>query len=217
MNGTKRDILVFGGSFDPPHRAHVELPTLAARQVGAQEILYMPTGANPQKDEHATTDPHHRMKMLEAALAEEPLASISRLEIERPLPHYTVDTLELLARSPGYEQANMRLLIGADQALNFRTWREWERVMQLAEPLVMPRPPHTLETLPEAYASAHPGEEAIWMSRTLDLPLVDECSTDIREATRQGILLESIVPDVVARYIRDHQLYGFDGSGATIE
>jgi nicotinate-nucleotide adenylyltransferase len=211
------DILVFGGSFDPPHHAHITLPLDARNLVGARQILFIPTGSNPQKEDPSPTDPRHRVAMLEHALANEPRVVVSSIELDRPMPHYTIDTLKLLRAQPEYRNANMRLLIGADQALNFQSWRDWRRVIELAEPLVMPRPPYSLDALPDAYEEAHPGEASSWVARTIDLPLVDESSTDVREAVVAGIPLETIVPEAVASYIKEHSLYGFSDRPATID
>lgn len=217
MSDQTADILLFGGSFDPPHHAHVTLPLEAAKRVGARETVFIPTGLNPQKEDQQPTEQHHRVAMLEAALHGQTGATISHIELDRPTPHYTIDTLMLLRDQPAYATATMRLLIGADQALNFRSWRDWQGIVDLAEPLVMPRPPYDLALLPEAYERAHPGEADLWMARTLPLPTLDECSTNIRQAIAEGASLGPIVPEGVERYIREHGLYGFGGHRATIK
>lgn len=216
MSGTPPPILLFGGSFDPPHRAHIDLPLLAADATGADSVLFIPTKINPQKTGHPPTEPFHRLAMLEAALAHDPRAHVSSIELERPSPSYSVDTVRALRSDLGPDAPPLRFLIGADQALNFRSWREWRELERLAEPLVMPRTPHTLEVLPAEYERAFPGESARWIARTLDLPTEDASSTDVREASKHGIPLESIVPDVVTAYIRAHGLYGFGPERDTI-
>lgn len=216
MSGARAPMLLFGGTFDPPHRAHIDLPLLAADALGAGSVHFIPTRLNPQKTGHPPTDPSHRLAMLRAALEHDPRARISTIELEQPAPNYSIDTVKALRAQLGPDGPPMRLLIGADQALNFGSWRQWRELEQLAEPLVMPRTPHTLETLPAAYEQAFPGNSALWLSRTLELPTEDASSTDVREASRQALPLESIVPDVVANYIRAHGLYGFGVGRDTI-
>ena len=146
--------------------------------------------------------------MLEAGITGDPRASISRLELERSGPSYTVDTVTALDAALGPEHPPMRLLIGADQALNFRTWRRWQELEALAEPLVMPRAPHTIDRLEERFEEAHPGEAGKWMGRVLDLPEVDICSTTIREAVRTGSDLETMLTKPIIDYILENGLYG---------
>lgn len=206
-----RTVLLFGGSFDPPHRAHVELPLEVARMIGAQEVLFMPAQMNPQKADRPPTAVEHRLAMLERALQGHPLARISRLEIDHPGPSYTVDTLQRLIEDPDYAQATLRLLIGADQAVNFTTWKDWQTIEQIAEPVVMPRPPHFRAGLEQAYKGVFEGDWARWMSRTLDLSTREDRSTDIRGMIRRGDSLETVLSSEVERYVHEHRLYGWGG------
>ena len=204
-----RTVLVFGGSFDPPHQAHVMLPLEVATMIGAQEVLFMPAKVNPQKADRPPTAVEHRLAMLERALQEHPRAHISRLEIDHPGPSYSVDTLHRLIEDPAYSQATLRLLIGADQAVNFTTWKEWQTIERIAEPLVMPRPPHSRASLEEAYKNVFEEEWPRWMDRTLDLPTREDRSTDIRSMLKRGDSLAAVLAPAVERYVHEHRLYGW--------
>jgi nicotinate-nucleotide adenylyltransferase len=144
-------VLIFGGTFDPPHRAHVELPPRIAQQLGCDRLLYVPAALNPLKVDSPPTDSSHRLEMLRRAVVDVPNAEICTIELERKGPSYTVDTLEELRRRLG-EDVEMRLLIGGDQALEFHRWKDWKRIIELAEPVVMLRPPWNRETFREQLA-----------------------------------------------------------------
>ena len=137
--------------------------------------------------------------MARLAFAQEPRARIDDREIRRPGPSFTVDTLEELARERPRER--LRLLIGGDQALNFASWRQPERIETLAEPVVVPRPPLDAQALRARLAAS-------WASRVLDLPPVDTSSTQARALLARGERPDaSTMPPSVATYAIEHGLY----------
>jgi nicotinate (nicotinamide) nucleotide adenylyltransferase len=162
----RRRVLVFGGTFDPPHLAHAQLPMLAAAQLGCDEILYVPAAINPLKSgtKLKPAPPEHRLAMLLLAVADVPGAKISTIELDRKGKSYTIDTLRALhkqqgnsvgsspsprlrARPPAPSPAPIfHLLIGADQALDFHRWKNWQEIIELATPAVMLRPPWSRRT-----------------------------------------------------------------------
>lgn len=203
-----KNILLFGGSFDPPHRAHLALPQQAARQIGADLIAYMPAGRAPHKLDQKQTDPQHRLAMLRLALADQPgdvPTVVLTDEIERgpDAPSYTVDTLESLHQRIA-PAAKLRLLIGADQLRIFDVWRKPERIVELAEPVVMVRPPDTREALLESLPSA---QRDAWAKRLITTDLLDISSTEIREQASAGQPDDGSICDTVAQYIDKHSLY----------
>lgn len=205
---TKRErILLFGGTFDPPHRAHIELPAMVAARAGCDRIIYVPARINPLKSAQPTPG-EDRVAMLKAALADQRDAEISTIELDREGPSYFVDTLEAFRRRiPG---AQFMFLIGCDQAIEFHRWREWERILSLAQPVVMLRPPWTRESLRDAIAKSQGEERAAWWLAHLadaSLPLVDGSATEIRERLRRGEAIDDLVTPAVAEYIRAHGLY----------
>ena len=204
---THKHIILFGGSFDPPHVAHVALPMAARLAVGADVVAYVPAAKAPHKLDKVQTDPKHRLAMLRLALGDVKHAMILTDEIDRAAggePSYTVDTLTALREKLG-KDVKLRLLIGADQVRIFDQWREPERIIELAEPLVMVRPPDDRESLlaslPDDKARAE------WASRLVDVPAVDVSSTQIREQVARGEPIAGMVDDAVARYIQQHGLY----------
>jgi nicotinate-nucleotide adenylyltransferase len=201
-------LLIFGGTFDPPHVAHATLPTLVARRLRCDRIVYVPASVNPLKTEFVTAPAEHRLAMLRLALARVPDVEISTVELDRPGPSYTVDTLESLRAELGPE-AQLRLLIGSDAALEFGKWKRWERILELATPAVMVRPPLDETTyrrrLEETFDA---GRARQWLQWTAAVPYLDICATGLRRLLAEGGDLRGLIQPPVLDYIRAHGLYG---------
>jgi nicotinate-nucleotide adenylyltransferase len=205
--------LIFGGTFDPPHRAHVELPQAAARELGCEKVVYVPAAINPLKsgpDHPRPTPAQDRLAMLRLALRDVPHVEISELELNRKGPSYTIDTLRALRSNPSTSvPPDLFLLIGADQALDFHRWRDWQEIIKLARPAVMLRPPWTLDGFTSALCQRYsPDESQQWLDRTLrTLPVLDITATDIRRSLRDGQPVTGMLASGVESYIRTHHLY----------
>jgi len=203
-------VLVFGGAFDPPHRAHIALPQMAAERIGADWVLYIPAAAPPLKDGPEASG-EDRMAMLDAALEPGARASVTDLELLRGGQSYTVDTLAELRRL--LPDATLRLLIGADQARQFHKWREARKVIDLAEPVVMLRPPHEDRAAILAAMAPHwTGDQlAAWEHRFVDVTTMEGSSTEARRLLREkGVEaqgLERLLPAGVLGVIRERGLY----------
>ncbi len=200
-----RRLIVFGGSFDPPQWAHVKLPALVLGRLGYDAVAYIPAGRAPHKLDQPQTDASHRLAMTRLVVADDPRAMVLDYEAQRGpnQPSYTVDTLEWLA---GYlqPQARMRLLIGSDQMLIFDQWKDARRIVELAEPVVMVRPPETEASVLEAMPV---GSRHAWSRRLIDVPAMAISSTAVRERVASGRTIDDLVPPAVAQYIREHGLY----------
>jgi len=209
-------VLVFGGSFDPPTLAHIELPALARDRAGLDWLLYIPAAESPGKGSRPTAGGIDRAAMLRAALEGRERCSVSTIELDRaqrqPGPSYTVDTLRELCQRLG-DGVRMRLLIGADQAASFHAWREPRQIIELAEPLVMLRTPaETAQGLWSRMATHWPEQEgSAWRSRVVELPTIDASSTEARRLLRAGGAeapgLTRLVPEGALRVIRERGLY----------
>ena len=212
-------IIVFGGSFDPPHLAHVRLPGVVMQAISADAVAYVPTGVQPLKRHQSQTSAHHRLAMLELALADIPTACVLTDEIDRAglstdqdagdepsqvVPSYTVDTLEGLRQRLG-PKVEMRLLIGGDNLRIFNRWHKPRRVIELAEPLVMVRSPDTREALLDSLPDGYDPHE--WDARLIEVPRIDVSSTQIRQLVSKDQPISRLVAPAVEAYIDEHKLY----------
>ena len=219
--------LVFGGTFDPPHRGHLRLSFEAARRLGCREIVFVPARVSPLKQDTPPTSSEVRVRMLEAAIdgfrsrgGGRGIGSrISRLEVDRPGPSYMIDTLRALhlelVAAAGDDAADprhrprMRLLIGSDQALDFTKWKDWRAIVDLAPPVVMPRPPATRTSLAAVYRERFPKDLASrWSTWTLDLPADGVSSTTVRERLERGEDVGELLAPEVRAIIDAERLYG---------
>lgn len=207
-----RPIVVFGGSFDPPHTRHVAVAAGVDRLLRAKRLLIMPAWSNPQRTEGPRASVADRLAMCSLAFQDLPDTEVCTLEVDHAKPSYTVDTLDALhaeQRAGRLPRGRFRLVVGSDQALNFRTWREWERVITLAEPAVVLRPPHEPWNWAKNLASVwDEGWTARWLAWTLPIDPVNVSSTEARRRAESGDDLEELVPAGVAAYIRSRGLYG---------
>ena len=200
MNAARR-IGVFGGAFDPPHRAHVALVQSAIEALQLDEVRVLPTGqAWHRKGD--LTDAAHRLAMTRLAFAGLREARVDARETERHGPSYTIDTLhELAAENPG---AQLFLLIGDDQRRSLPGWHRIEEIARLAIICAAARDPQVASWhRPEPVASEGPALPI----EPLPMPLMPISATDIRDRlSRQADVAGLLAPDV-ARYIHEHHLY----------
>jgi len=203
-------ILLFGGTFDPPTRAHAMLPPRAAELVGASQLLYVPAAISPHKLDQVPTPAEHRVAMLELALTEVPSVQIRTLELDREGPSYSVDTVHALRKEFDHG-TTLRLLIGDDQAEAFHRWKDWSTILDLADPLVLPRGYDSPATFADAMRNCGGqwSEDEIdqWLQRRLDLPCMTMCSWDVRLQLESGGEADDELDPDVRQYIRDKGLY----------
>jgi len=190
-----RRIGLFGGTFDPPHNAHVALATLALRELALDELRWIPAG-RPWQKSRVISAAAHREAMVRLAMGDEPRFALERCELEREGPSYTLDTVRALReREP---QAQWFLLIGHDQYAGLHTWRGWRDLLGMVALAVANRPGQRPEPDAEVRAFAH---------HAVPLPMMAIASTDIRARVAAGEDIAELVPESVARYIDRHHLY----------
>ncbi|MFT3684076.1 MAG: nicotinate-nicotinamide nucleotide adenylyltransferase [Phycisphaerales bacterium] len=214
-----RTVLVVGGSFDPPHKAHVHLPLMAARHLEARLdeprgvwLLYVPAARSPFKKDGPRATDAQRIEMLTLATGHLPRCAVWTDEIDRAIggaPSYTVDTLRRLREwldAHGGDEVRVRLLVGADQAAALDRWREAEAVVALAEPLVMARAGDDPSRFPQALGD--------WTRRLLPTPMMDASSTAVRAAAAAGdfAALAKMLDASVLKVIQRDGLYQPSGS-----
>lgn len=197
--GKTRRLGVFGGAFDPPHQAHRALASAALQQLQLHELRVVPTGQAWHKP-RALTAPTHRLAMARLAFADLPGVCLDEREIHRPGPSYSIDTLrQLQAEQP---QAQLYLLLGADQASALSTWHEAAAVREIALVCVAAR-------TPPAGENAENDEKTGAASHLihLQLPRMNMSATALRQRVRSGQPLGDLVAPAVARYIHQYHLY----------
>ena len=187
---------IFGGSFDPVHHGHLAIALAAIESVPLDRVIFVPARQSPLKDSRPVAGEADRLTMLELATRDEPRFSVSRAELDRPPPSFTVDTLESLA-----EEGRLFLILGADAARDLARWRSPDRVRELATIVVAPRAPRA--ELPVPLRPWNDDPAAI----LLDTALMDISARQLRERASRRLSLRYLVPDGVWRYIEEHKLY----------
>lgn len=186
---------IMGGTFDPIHVGHLVAASEAGFLLGLDEVLFVPTGHPWQKGHRQVTSATHRVTMCMRAIADNPRFTVSRVDVSRPGPTYTVDTLRDLAAA--YPGAQLAFITGADALRGILTWRHADEVLRRAQLVGVTRPGHVL---------ADPGVGADRVT-LIDVPALAISSTDIRDRVRRGAPIDYLVPVTVAEYIAQQGLY----------
>jgi nicotinate-nucleotide adenylyltransferase len=193
---------VFGGTFDPIHLAHLAVAEAARDAFGLRRVLFIPAAQPPHKPGRDISPVEDRLAMVEAAVEGNPAFEISRLEIERSGPSYTVDTLTALCEAaPGDRLA---LILSAESYSEFGSWHEPRRILDLAALIVAPRVGYA-DADPDLIARQFP--EARATVAFMDGPRIRLSASEIRQRAADGRSVRYLVPDAVAAYIGDHDLY----------
>jgi len=205
---------VLGGTFNPPHIAHLICAQEAYVQLELDRVLLMPVAAPPHKQARDDPGPERRVEMCREAVAGDDRLEVSRLEVDRGGPSYTVDTLrELDARAPADE---LYLIVGGDMAETLPAWRDPADILRLAVLAVVERGDTHRE---RALASVHGilGDHAEDRVRLVDMPRVEISSSLVRDRVAAGRPIRYLVPGGVERYIQDQGLYRTTRAGAGVE
>lgn len=199
----RRRVGVLGGTFDPPHVGHLWLATLAADALGLERVLFMPAAQPPHKRDRPMTAAADRLEMTRRAIAGDGLFELCTIEMERPGPSYTVDSLVALQSQRG-PMTDLVLVMAADSLVQIDTWREPDRILTLAEWAVGPRPRTAMPT-PAALADRFGA--AASRIHLLDGPGLDVSASEIRRRVAAGRAIRYLVPPAVEELIADRCLY----------
>lgn len=194
---------MLGGTFDPPHRGHLALAKRALDELSLDEVLLMPVNTPPHKPpQPGGASPPMRLEMCRLAAAEIDGVAASDIEVRRPGPSYTVDTLEAI--HDAHPDASLTLIVGADMALTLPAWRRPKRLLQLAGVAVAERDGAGREEVLAAIEPLQPGVQRV---RFLTMLPDAVSSSQVRERAAAGLSIDGLVPDPVASYVADHHLY----------
>lgn len=184
---------VMGGTFDPIHNGHLVAASEVRQYFDLDEVVFVPTGEPYQK--RAVTEAEHRYLMTVIATASNPDFTVSRIDVDREGPTYTIDTLrELRAARP---DADLFFISGADAVAQILDWKDAKELFGLAHFVAVSRPGHPLSVsgLPEEHVSL------------LEVPALAISSTDCRSRVSRGFPVWYLVPDGVVQYISKYHLY----------
>jgi nicotinate-nucleotide adenylyltransferase len=201
-NDTPSRLGIYGGTFDPPHLGHLILAETAAESLRLTRVIFAPVAEPPHKaarDVHASAQ--HRLAMVERAIRDNPRFALSRVDMDRPGPHYSVDMLRLLREQhPG---AEFVFLMGADSLRDLPTWSRPAELIQLASLGVMHR--HDVRPDLEALQHTLPGiaRRITW----IEAPAIEIASHLLVEQIAAGRSVRYQVPDAVYDYIKEHGIY----------
>jgi nicotinate-nucleotide adenylyltransferase len=186
---------IMGGTFDPIHHGHL----VAASEVGAlfrlDEVIFVPTGAPWQKGQRRVSPAEHRYLMTVIATASNPRFWVSRVDIDRPGPTYTIDTIRDIAEQRS--DSELFFITGADALAQILSWKDAEEALKLARFIGVTRPGYDL-------SDEHLPSDSVTL---LDVPAMAISSSGVRERVAAGQPVWYLVPDGVVQYINKHGLY----------
>jgi nicotinate-nucleotide adenylyltransferase len=198
-----RRIGVLGGSFDPPHIGHLWLATLAADELALDRVLFVPAAQPPHKRRRRMTGAANRLLMTRLAIASDPHFELSTIEMERTGPSYTVDSMEQFQRLYG-DRGQLFLIMAVDSLLQIDSWREPQRILEMAEWAVGPRPG---SAAPSAQWLKERFGVAARRIHVLDGPGLAVSASQIRHRVAAGRAIRYLVPRAVEELIMDQGLY----------
>ena len=195
---TTNRIAVMGGTFNPIHYAHLISAEQVRTGLGYDKILFIPSARPPHKVADADIiEPEHRYQMVLSAISENPHFEVSRIELERAGPSYTIETLKTLKKRYG-ETTELAWIIGADSLIEYKVWRDFDEVLAQCVMIATTRPSYDLNRVPL---------EIRKRVTTFPITGVDISATVIRERIRKGLSIRYLVPEDVQAYIHRYQLY----------
>jgi nicotinate-nucleotide adenylyltransferase len=185
---------ILGGTFNPVHNGHLSMAAGALKELALDQVLWVPTRIPPHKEVADRVSAEDRARMVELAIQGHPAFQLSRVELEREAPSYTIDTLLQLKKEHPSSETKWFFLVGSDAAKELAHWRRWEELRGLTQFVVIPRPGHPAVSLPQG---------------VIGIPVAppDISASEIRDRIRQGRSIEGLVPGPVARYIEEKGLY----------
>jgi nicotinate-nucleotide adenylyltransferase len=190
-----RRVGIMGGTFDPIHHGHLVAASEVSSLFELDEVIFVPTGEPWQKTERQVSPAEHRYLMTVIATASNPRFWVSRVDIDRAGPTFTVDTIrDIAAQRPGVE---LYFITGADALGQILSWERAEEALQLAHFVGVTRPGYEL-------SDAHLPTDSVTL---LDVPAMAISSSDCRARVQRGHPVWYLVPDGVVQYINKHRLY----------
>jgi nicotinate-nucleotide adenylyltransferase len=195
-----RRVGIMGGTFDPIHYGHLVTAEEALQQFGLAEVLFVPTGSPWMKEHEVVSPPEDRYLMTVIATASNPRFRVSRMEVDRDGPTYTVDTLRGLHEELG-DGVDVFFITGADAVLEIFQWKDQEELFRLAHFIAATRPGYDIAAFEATAPTSHP------RISVMTIPALAISSTDIRTRIAWGRPIRYLVPEGVNSYVQKAGLY----------
>lgn len=194
---------ILGGTFDPVHLGHLAIAEQARSRLNLSRVIFIPAGEPWLKSDRDITPANHRVEMVRLAIAGNPYFELSTVEVERPGPSYSVDTIAILREQLG-DDCSLFFLLGWDSLAELPRWKEPARLIRMCRLVAITRPGYSKPDL-GAMEPLVPGvsKNVLW----LEIPPVDISSSEIRQRVARGLSIRDLVPPKVAEYIEEHRLY----------
>ncbi len=192
---------ILGGTFDPPHFGHLRMAEAALAQLQLDQVLFAPVGVQPLKQGQPATAPEQRAQMVELAIAGDPRFALSRADLDRPGPHYTVDLLAIIHQQ--YPAAALWFIMGEDSLSDLLRWRDPTRIIQLARLAVLRRPGYEPDWPTFDRVVPNLRDHLDWIEHAE----IGISASDIRQRVKADLPITSLVPPRVIDYLVAHHLY----------
>jgi nicotinate-nucleotide adenylyltransferase len=215
--GAKKRIALYGGTFDPVHVGHLEIARRVSKLFEIEKVVFVPAQMAPHKIGRPVTEPIHRYAMLALATQDDPQLLVSTFELDAPDRRYTVETVEHFQRVLG-QSTELFFIMGGDSWSEITTWREWERLLTMANHIVITRPgfePTTAHVgaVRDRIVDMRSGKDSLALDAKgiffSDVVMNDVSATNIRRLAGEGRMdeLAGLVPGPVLEYIKKYGIY----------
>ena len=192
---------IFGGTFNPPHLGHLILAETALEDLRLDRVFFVPAGNPPHKTNKPLADAEHRMAMIQLATMNNERFVVSSVDMDRPGPHYTNDMVAIFQKY--YPQADFYFLMGSDSLRDLLSWKEPDRLIDMARLVVMQRP----TIYPDITQLTRVLPSLLERVYFLNAPEIEISSSDIVKMLKAGQSVRYRVLDSVLAYLTEHQLY----------
>lgn len=190
-------IAIMGGTFNPIHYAHLLSAEQVREGLDYDKILFVPAARPPHKSQPDMVSAEHRYQMVLLATVDNPYFEVSRIELDRAGPSYTIQTIKTLRHLYG-ETTELAWIIGADSLIEYKIWKDFDEVLTQCTMIATTRPNYDLACVPPEIRNR---------VITFQITGVDMSATEIRERVRNNNSIRYLVPEKVVAYIEQHQLY----------
>ncbi len=194
---------ILGGTFDPIHYGHLFIAENAREFFSLDKVIFIPTGTPPHKLSHNITDKMHRYNMTRLAIDGNPNFDISKIEIDRNSTCYTIDTIAQLEKL--YPNSTFYYIVGADSLLDMVNWKYFKKLFKIIEIISINR--ITSNTIDFYEATKRMKEEDGAKIHTLEMPILEVSSTEIRRRIKENLTVRYMLPNSVIEYIFSNDIY----------